>query len=137
MGTPATGVAQNLLGVIATILPLLVVLIQFTARYYRRRGSVVHKIWRIRVRSEFIVGISIIGAVVLLTLAGALSGEIIRNDVSNPTVESVVFAIEGAFVLIMVTAGVLISDVIESADGNETSNDGSQNIEENNNNEHR
>lgn len=133
----ATSVAQNLLAVIATILPLLVVLIQFTARYYRRRGSVVREVGGISVRSEFIVGISIIGAVVMLTLAGALAGEIIRRSVPNSTVGSVVFAIEGAFVLIMVTAGMLISDVIESADGDESSNEGSPNVEETNNNDHR
>jgi hypothetical protein len=75
--------------------------------------------------------------VVLLTLAGALSGEIIRNSVSDSTVGSVVFAIEGAFVLIMVTAGVLTYDVIESAEENKNTNEGSQNIEEKSNNDHR
>lgn len=134
MEQTAVGVAQNLLGVIATILPLLVVLMQFTARYYRRRGNVVREVGGIRIRSEFIVGVSIIGAVVMLTLAGALAGEIIRRSVPNSTVGSVIFAIEGAFVLIMVTAGVLVSDVIESAEGDEGSNEESPNEGTNNDN---
>jgi H+/gluconate symporter-like permease len=110
--------ATDLLGVVATVLPLLVVLIQFVSRYYQDRADS---------GSRLAVGVSSIGAVGFLFAAGFGAGEIVRQQTADPALGAVITALELAFLFITVAAVLLWRDVTAQTGEDEDSSDKTEN----------
>jgi len=103
-----SGSAATLLTVVATLLPLLAVLLQFSVRFYQSSGADGVSVSNGREAILFILM-----ALGVVAYAGILLGEVVKTNSGSAALSSAVSAIQMAFGL-LVAAGLLLGrDIIE------------------------
>jgi uncharacterized membrane protein YbaN (DUF454 family) len=96
MPADAVTVVLGLLGVVATLLPLLAVFLEFMTRFFRSDDT------DMSLRAKQFTASSLIASVVLLGFGGFLAGDVVRTAAASTDVE---FAV--AFVQVSLVAAIL------------------------------
>ena len=106
---PEVGIGTSLLVVIATLMPLLAVFLQFAVRFY---SNTVGRDGTGKYGKEAVFGILL--ALVATGWGGILAGDVVKYNTTSETIGGAVTSLQVAFVLILAATYFIGRDVIQA-----------------------